>query len=424
MDDKQPAFRLGHYSSPDGFVALVLDRTGDKPKLRVDKSADIVELFVEDALDKGDLVGHWMNGPDGGHWLFLGKDGDLGYIKPEARANAALHNLRHIVVSVSRDAQAEPLGAPTQRGIATPPPAKTPYDLAREKLVAIAVTTKLPQFKPEDSGNLAKIGEALQAADAAMFVRASAKGAEHATWAPASAFIGGSEGSLGGRVTGYPAEEGWEKGKGAGLQKYGGILKEHPQYASPSRLRLHTLKGWPPPLAANTPGLIWMLSSSKIVFVALDGGRYELDLPYDLEKEGTPIEPGLAPQGSWPAPLQHALVDVDSVRGFAKGGAVPAKVGADIEALDDAWFECANKVWGEGKKEQDTIEASQGSADQKRGRLSGIPKKYELKALKDCAPTTKKLEQGLVKFIEARNAERSALYEKAKARAAALGAAK
>src|SRR6185436_4775782 len=66
VDDKQPAFRLGHYSSPDGFVALVLDRTGDKPKLRVDRSADIVELFVEDALDKGDLVGHWMNGPDGG----------------------------------------------------------------------------------------------------------------------------------------------------------------------------------------------------------------------------------------------------------------------------------------------------------------------------------------------------------------------
>jgi hypothetical protein len=423
-DDKVPAFKLSHYSSPDGFIGIVLDRTGDNPKLRVDKSSDIIELFVEDALDRGDLIGHWMNGPDGGHWLFLGKDGELAFIKPEARARTQGRRLRDIAVPLTRDAKADPLGAPTKRGIATPPPPKTPWDLAHDKLEAIAVIKKLPQFKPEDSGNLAKIAEALQAVDASMLVRVNDKGAAGARWAPASEYIGGVSQSLGGQVGGFPTDEPWQKDKGAGLQKYGGVLKERPQFGSPSRLRLHTLKGWPPPLAANTPGLIWMLDSSKIVFVSLDGGRYELSLSGDVEKEGVPIEAGLAPQASWPPPLQHALVDVDSVRGFAKGGAVPAKVGTDIEALDDAWFECVNKVWREGQKEHDTVEASQGAINEKVGRLSGIPKKYEAKAIKDCAPATKKLEQGLVQFIEARNAERTALYEKAKARVAALGAGK
>jgi len=365
-----------------------------------------------------------MNGPDGKHWLFLGKGGDLGYIKPEARARASLDNLRGIAVSISQDAKADPLGAPTQKGVATPPPEKTLYDLARERLVAIAVLTKWKQFKPEDSGNLAKVGEAIQQADASMFVRVTAKGAEHAAWAPASEYIGGVHQGLGGRVGGYPADEPWDKAKGAGIQKYGGILKGHPQYASPSRLRLHTMKGWPQPLAANTPGIVWMLDSSTIVFVSLDGGRYELSLPNDIEKDGAPIEGGLGPQSSWPPPLQHSLVDVDSVRGFAKGNAVPQKVGADIEALDDAWFDCVNRAWSEGKKEHDAVAATQGSADQKAGKLSGIPKKYEAKAIKDCAPDIKKLEQGLLQFIEARDKERSALYDKAKARAVSVGAAK
>jgi hypothetical protein len=423
-DEKRPAFQLSHYSSPDGFIGIVLDRTGDKPKLRMDKANDIVELFVEDALKKGDLIGHWMNGPDGKHWLFLSENGSLGYIKPEARARASVDNLRDIAVPLHQDAKADALGAATQKGVATPPKEKTPWDLAHDKLEAISVLKKLPQFKPEESGNLAKIGEALQSVDASMFVRVSAKGAEHATWAPASEYIGNTQQGLGGRVEGYPAEEPWDKGKGAGLQKHGGILKGRPQWASPSRLRLHTMKGWPTPLAANTPGLIWMLNSSTIVFVTLDGGRYQLNLPGDVEKEGMPIEFGLAPQSGWPPPLQHALVDVNSVRGFAKGNAIPAKVGADIEALDDAWFECVNKVWREGAKEQESVEASQGPQNVKTGKLTGIPKKYELKATKDCEPDLKKLEKGLLQFIEARSAERSALYDKAKARAAAVGAGK
>src|SRR5687767_5890747 len=43
----QPKLRLGHYSSPDGAVGFVLDRTGPKPKIRIDRTTDIVELEPE-----------------------------------------------------------------------------------------------------------------------------------------------------------------------------------------------------------------------------------------------------------------------------------------------------------------------------------------------------------------------------------------
>jgi hypothetical protein len=115
------------------------------------------------------------------------------------------------------------------------------------------------------------------------------------------------------------------------------------------------------------------------------------------------------------------LVDVNAVRGFATGGAVSAKVGSDVEALDDAWWACVNTVWEAGVKEEDAIRAGAGGLDAKQGKLSAIPKRYEEKAKKDCAPNQKKLEEGLVAFIEQRSKERAALYEKAKLKVASLG---
>ncbi len=417
---KIPASQLGHYASPDAFIGFVLDRTGDKPKLKMDKTTDVVELFLEDALDKGNKVGHFMNGPDGRHWLFLGENGAFGYFKPEARGNVEVYNMDRLLVPMSRDADADALGAANLKGIASLPPEQTPYDKAHEQLLAISVTKKWAQFKPEDSGNLAKIEELIKVMDASVLVRVTAKGAESARWAPASPYIGNANQSLGGSVEGYPSDEPWEK-SAKGLPKYGGTLKDAPLYSRPSRLRTNTLKGWPTPLAAGTPGVLWMLDSSTVVFVTLDGGRYHLSLSGRPETDGLPVEMGGGSPASWPAPIQHALVDVDTVRGFAKGGAIPEKGGKDMEALDDGYWACVNKVWEEGKKEADKVEASQESADKKMGKLSGIPKKYEQKAVKDCEGAKKKLEEGLVAFIEARIKERNAVYEKAKARAATLG---
>jgi hypothetical protein len=419
-DEAIPPTKLGHYASPDGFTAFTLDRTGDKPKLQMDKSTDVVELFLEDALDKGTKVGTFLNGPDGRAWLFIGEGGDFIFIPDGKRGELAARDVDRIGVRVSRDADAKPLGAATKVGVASPPTAKTPWDIASEKLTAITVRKKFSQFKPEDSGNLAKVEEALKLVDASMLVRVTAKGAESARWSPASPYIGDVQQGLGGEVGGFPSDKPFEK-NGKGLAKFGGeIGGAYIEFGSPSRLKTRTLKGWPPPLAAGTPGVLWMTDSSTLVFVTFDGGRYHLSLPSNPDSEGMPVEMGAGPASGWPAPLQHELVNVDTIRGFAKGSAVPAKTGTDIEAVDDGWWSCVNKTWENGKKEIDKIEATSADMNTKFGKATGVRKTHEQKAEKDCASHKKKLEDALVAFIEARSKERTALYDRVKGRLGSL----
>jgi hypothetical protein len=50
--------RLGHYSSIDGAIGFVLDRTADKPLARYDGERRVIELAVRDApLGAVELVG-------------------------------------------------------------------------------------------------------------------------------------------------------------------------------------------------------------------------------------------------------------------------------------------------------------------------------------------------------------------------------
>src|SRR6185369_7458868 len=44
----QGQLKVAHYATGDGVVGLVFDRTGDKPKLRVDGEQDVLELTVEE----------------------------------------------------------------------------------------------------------------------------------------------------------------------------------------------------------------------------------------------------------------------------------------------------------------------------------------------------------------------------------------
>lgn len=68
------------------------------------------------------------------------------------------------------------------------------------------------------------------------------------------------------------------------------------------------------------------------------------------------------------------------------------------------------------KTDLEKIEASSASANDKWGRMGGARKTAELNAPKTCEPKKKALEAALTKFIEARNVERLAVFEKAKAR--------
>jgi hypothetical protein len=277
----------------------------------------------------------------------------------------------------------------------------------------MTVLAKYPQYKPQDSGNLAKIAEVFATAPPELFVHASTAGAKKAHWAPASAHIDDVNQGLGGPIGYGHTEEAWDKNK-SGIAKYGGkLVPMLVEYGSPNRLRMHELKGWPPPLADGTPGLLWEMNDGTAVLVAIDGGRYEIS----LESDGVaPVDAGAGPMASWPPALQHTLIDVDSIRGLAKGGAIPAATGKAAEDADDGWFNCTNDVWKATKTELDKAEASPSSANDKWGRMGGIRKSAELRVPTKCGPEQKKLDAWLTAFIEARNKERQALYAKAQAR--------
>jgi hypothetical protein len=404
-----PPSQLGHFASPDGMVSLVVDRTGAQPKIKMDKESSVTQFFMEEARDKGNLVGHWLNGPDGKHWFYLGTSGEFYFVKPEVRKGVDLYSIGSVGVALRRDADAKALGAATKKGIASAAPEKTSQEKVVEQLQAISVLQKFPKFKPEDSGNLASVAQAFQSMEQSMLVRLSSQGAANAKWAPSSDLIGNTQQGLGGIIDGYPADQAWDKASN-GLAKHGGIMLGRVEYSHPSQLRVHQLRGWPNPVLPGTPGIIWMVSSTKVVFVSLDGGRYTIE----TQNEGTPVEMGAGDLAKWPAPLQHTLIDIDAIRAFAKGAAIPDPTAQSFGTLSDAWWSCVNKVWEAGKKEEEKLHG-------KYEKLATLPKAYEAKATKECEPSKKALETELLSFIEARSKERLAVYEKAKARVLSFG---
>lgn len=403
--DGTPALKLGHYSTPDGLKGLALDRTGATPKARLDDSKEVVALFSEEILDRGDLVGTWLNGPDGKHWLRLDRSGEVHWL---GRGDDVL----------VRDADAKPLGAATQQGIATPPEPETPREVYTKKLEAISVMKKVAGMKSEDASNLAKVKEAFAAADASMFVRTADDETQRKafSYAPGPDIYGGAEhGSP--LFYAYPVDDPWKK-DGAGLQRFGGLVKGFSEYESQgNHLKQFELDGFHAPIAAKTPGVVWEVrSETTAIFVTLDGGRYHVS----IDNDATPIVTGLAPEAEWPAPLQRSLVRLETLQALAEAGSIPKKTAEEVAALDAEWNKSTQAVWAKAKPEVDEVVTSESSYSAKDGRINQIALAYEAKIEKECGGIRKKYEQALVSFIEARDKDRLALYETAKARVKAV----
>lgn len=395
----QGQLRVAHYATRDGMLGLVLDRTGERPKVRIDGEKDITELTLEEDRYGGRRRGWYMKTPSGSNMMYLGAEGNLTIYRGRDE------------LPLNSDHAAGPLPAATVAGEYKAP--KSAHEIEVETLTPLSVAKRMPSSKPEDSGNLAKVAEAFAQATPDMLVHVTSAGSKSAQWAPASAHIGNVHQSLGGTVGQGTSDDNWDKSKG-GIAKFGGrLVPMRSEYSSPNRLRLYALRGFPADLAVGTPGIIWEVDDGTVVLVTVDGGRYQIS----VDGAGTKIvEPGAGPQASWPAPLQHALVDVDTVRGLAKGDAVAAQVGKDIEAVDDGWFGCMNDQWKKAKTELDKIEASSAGVNDKWGRHGGAQKSAELAAPATCDPKKKALDAALTKFIEGRNVERLAVFEKAKSK--------
>jgi hypothetical protein len=384
---------VGHFRSPDGMVGLVLDRT-DKPKLRVDGQRDIIELTQREDRDHGTLRGYFLEAPDGKRPIYISTGGGIRYHRGGDKFDMLF------------DKKVEPLGAATVTGTYVKP--KAGWEILDEKLTAISVRKRFPGVKAEDSALPDKVGEAIDKATPDMVVHYVSRSAT--SWLPHMEPAPDSIHGIGYGGVAYNTDDKWQPGKGAGLAKYGGKVAG---FFEPDNTFNHTnvmkMKGYPAPLADNTPGLVWEVDSTTAIFVAFDGGRYRIDLTQ--ADKGPGLETGAGPKTGWPATVQETLLDISVASQLSKAGALPEKPIADLEALDTKWNECTQKAWRDGP--QKALESHKGLG---RAMSEAEYKSAVEKVKNGCKKHVQEEEKIFVKLIEDRIKARQALLDKAKAK--------
>jgi hypothetical protein len=415
VDPNLPKWKLGHFSTPDGLVGAVIDRTGSEFKIKKDKTNDVVALFMEPQKNFRGPKGKYLNGPAGKPWFFLSEGGMLAYIKPSSLSNLAYNmQKRRGMLPFNRDADASPLGPATKKGIAMPPPEKSPAEKYSDGLKAHSVIVRFPEFKPQDAGNLAKVEAAFKKAKSDMFFHVVEGYTEQFRWVPASGLIDNTDHGAGSVLIQGRGEDKWNP-KAKGIKRYGLSFITPCRFGSPCRIRQLSLEGWPQPIKPSTVGVVWNVNGSFVTLVTPDGGRYRVGQWWgDFAKKGGPLKAGVPAKASWPKPLQHETCDLAVIKLLAKGGAITKAEADAVSALGDAYFTCKKNVWKKGRKALDKVKASKEDANRKHGKLSGITKRHEKLADKQCAKTVKKYEKGVIAFIKARSKKRLALYKAVK----------
>jgi hypothetical protein len=381
--------KLGHFATTDGMHGFVLDRTGAKAKLMIDGQKDIIELTMEEDRDGGELRGYSFVGPDNKKYIYVSKGGSLLYYKDGDEFWASF------------DKEADALGKPTMAG--APVKEKGRYEIRGAALTPIAVRTKFPAFKPEDSANLAKVTEAFEKADASMFVRYKSVGKDG--WQPHLTVTPDSISGIGyGRQDNVTDED--EAKRHTKLAKHGGVIAgfSSAESAQGNHIIVTRSEGSSDVLPDGMPGLIWEINDTTAVFVSLDGGRYQID----INQEADPIEKGAGAEAGWPKPVTDTYVDLTMISALAKAGNGGDKTVADLEKIDGEWNACVVKGWKGAQAKIDT------------GKLSVGQVKAEIKKLhKGCNKHLDAFEAAIVKYAEERAKARQALYAKASAKAKA-----
>ncbi|HEU4535591.1 MAG TPA: hypothetical protein VFS00_15795, partial [Polyangiaceae bacterium] len=380
--------RLGHFITPDGRHGFVLDRTGPKAKLQVDGSADIVELTEEESRRQGELEGYNYVDPAGKRRLFISKNGGLKYFVggDEYYAN--------------HDKGAKALGNATVAGA---PKKEEPAWKALSADLEAKSVAKTQGLKPEDAGDLKKV--------AAAFAKAEARSIYHYVerdkggWLPKLDVAPQNVSGPGfGRQRWKTDEAEGEKHKK--LAAYGARIAGYSDAQSQGNHIIAELKEARPALASGTPGIIWSVDGNSVTFVSFDGGRYVIDIAAGADK-GAPLEPGAGPESAWPKPVQDPFLDYTDVGRLVKVGAAPKSAQDELEKADDAWNACAQKTW---KPADAKIEVQKFRPED--------AKALSVKTQAACRKHIDQFETALVTYLDKRKAERAALHDKAKARAA------
>lgn len=379
--------KLGHFVTADGMHGFVLDRTGAAPRLQIDGEPAIIELTMEEDRGHGELEGYKLVDPAGAQRLYISTGGRLLFYK------------NGDALPASFDKDVAPLGTPTVAG--KPVKEKARHELRAEALAPLTVRAKFPQFTAADSANLAKVAEAFDKADAAMFVHFKRPGSDG--W---QARLTVTPDAISG--IGYGRQEhvtdADEAKRHAKLARHGGVIAGYssPDSAQGNHIIVTRADTARDALADGTPGLLWEIDSTTAVFVALDGGRYHVDLGQEAET----IVKGAGPEATWPKPVADTYVDLTMISALAKAGAGGDATVAELEKIDGAWNACVVKGWKAAQAKIDT------------GKLSVGQVKAEIKKLhKGCNKQLDAFERTIVKYAEDRAKARHALFVKAAARA-------
>ncbi|MFO0678010.1 MAG: hypothetical protein U0169_15855 [Polyangiaceae bacterium] len=406
--------KLGHFSTADGMIHLVIDRTGDKAKIQMDGSPDVVELTQEEvrARQGGELLGYAFLKPDGTRALFIGTGGNLLLVKGETDKRMGDE------LPLVRDADAKPLGVATIKGAPPGPkaPEKSKSDVEAEALASVSVVKRFPKFKPEDSGDLAKVAEAFELATADMMMHATEDGG--AWYAPVG--LPDGKGGLGfvreKDLRQGPASEGEKK---APLAKFNAWLR--PDYEFGDWTHDVVKSSWLAiyqfdfkQLQPKTTVLVWNVDGSDVFVVTPDGSRY-WDSPMANGEKPT-FAKGMTPVAEWPAPLRNNLLFREHVIELGKRGLVDKKAADEFESIHAKWGECAKKTFVGAQKELEgnLTNSPHPSAGSAKNDL--VRRKYNEKAVQACG--AKRAEKLLVEMLAKREKDQRALFEKTKARLA------
>jgi hypothetical protein len=379
--------RLGHYSSGDGLVGLVLDRTGASPKMRLDGGSDIVELTVRPIDGKGRLA---LKDPSGKTRLFIDQWGGVELLTETG------------AVKVHRDGETTALGRATIAGTAPLEP-PSDYERAVALFKSMSVVETISGLSPADAGNLTKVRAVIEKLDPHLLVTV-ARDVDKDVFSPSPRTIGNTQYTEDGY---WPSETEYDP-EGPGLVRYGGVATGSYQFDVANWVKIHRAKGYPPSLPKGTPGMIWNVDGGTIFFVTLDGGRYRL--------QWKDVSVGASASKDWPAPLAHQLIRLTDVEYLDRAGTIDPSTKQTLDALNREFRECV-------KGQEKSLEAAlDGLAKQnltwstRSHRAHLLAEKHQADTEKKCGSHVAEIDETLVRVIEERAAHRREIFELAKRR--------
>ncbi len=398
----EEAFRsplqLGHFTTADGGIGLILDRTSEPPRVKFDSSDDIFELTAEDDRE-GIFKGIYYLSAEGKKLIFAAKDGRLA-LWPTG-------DNRPLV----RDGDAKPLPDATVRGRYQVAPSV--WERSLTALEPVSVLRRYPTIKDDDASRLDIVGQVLvEAPDDMWFVVEHPESLTHTplrSSAPALERLQPVDSRVGESLV-------W-KADATGLASFGVVITAKPGIWGAGGLSAFRLMGYPTALQVGTPGVVWTTLGGTIVFVAADGSRHEVsnrpwDSSFELPLGRMPKEP------TWPKEPQAVSLHPRAIAGLVKLGDLTEKDTAGLATATQTWEACGREVLdgvpSSEREEADGLNALR-RRDSSPTRLAELDASWRERIGRKCFSMMSDYERAYLLLLEGRKKRAQALLARVRA---------